>query len=229
MRTHLPHRSDAPAPCRGRQALARLAVTAGVTAAVAVGTAAAAAAQVGGRVDGGPVDGGTKAPVAVESSGSTGLLIAAAIATLVILAVVVVVAVLVSRSRSGSRGAATPAVAAPVAAGPVVGPPALPADGGRAANERDRLVQVLVELGDQLDSVALRSWVTQALDEVGVTTVLADGQRFDPARHQAVDQVATTDPAAVGVVAQTVRAGYVDRERLLRLPQVVVYGAEAAS
>lgn len=228
MRTHLPHRSDAPAPCRARQALARLAIAAGVTAAVAIGSAAAAAAQVGGRVDGGPADGGPKAPVTVESSGSTGLLIAAAIATLVILVAVVVVAVLVSRSRSGSRRAATP-IAPPAAAGPVGGPPPLPADGGRAANERDRLVQVLVELGDQLDSVALRSWVTQALDEVGVTTVLADGQRFDPARHQAVDQVATTDPSAVGVVAQTVRAGYVDRERLLRLPQVVVYGAGAAS
>jgi molecular chaperone GrpE (heat shock protein) len=90
-------------------------------------------------------------------------------------------------------------------------------------------VQVLVDVGDQLDSAALAAWVTQALAEVGVAEVVVDGQRFDPGRHQAVDHVATTDPAADGLVARTSRRGFTDRDRVVRPPQVLVYRYQGAS
>jgi hypothetical protein len=91
--------------------------------------------------------------------------------------------------------------------------------------ERDRkaLVEGLIELGDLLDSPALMRRVTDALGAAGVEAVDVAGERFDPARHRAVDRVATGDPDAHGLIVETERLGYVDRGRHTRLPEVAVY------
>ena len=98
------------------------------------------------------------------------------------------------------------------------------------------IVMFAISQVDQEKYIALSKSLAAGFGDVrpDAPVDVLDGSRgvmdgMSPHEGQAVDQVATTDPAAVGVVAQTVRAGYVDRERLLRLPQVVVYGAEAAS
>jgi hypothetical protein len=94
------------------------------------------------------------------------------------------------------------------------------------ARERAMLVAGLIELGDLLESPALQHRVTMMLATVGVTPVDSTGERFDPARHRAVDRVATSDPRAAGRVAETERLGYRDRDRDARLPDVLVYHHE---
>lgn len=53
--------------------------------------------------------------------------------------------------------------------------------------------------------------------------VRPDGQRFDPAVHEAGGAVKTDDPALDGVVAETEVVGFTDGGRLLRAPVVTVY------
>lgn len=207
-----------------------------IAAAAWAATAPVAAAQsVGGGLGGDPVPGPTTAPETGSSGSGTGLIVAVGVGILLLVVVLMVIAVVVGRSRRGADDLGRPplAGAGPVAApmtAPMTGPVAGPAgDQAMIGHERERLVQVLIDVGDQLDSVALAAWVTQALGEVGVTEVVADGERFDPARHQALDQVVTPDPAADGLVAQTPKRGFVDRGRIVRLPQVLVYRYQAGS
>ena len=51
----------------------------------------------------------------------------------------------------------------------------------------------------------------------------AEGERFDPATHQALGEVDTAEPDLVGTVAATQRSGYIDHGRLTREPAVLVY------
>lgn len=127
---------------------------------------------------------------------------------------------------SGRRAAASAPVAPtamvpPVHPGPAVAAPSSP----RSEHDRQRLVTAVIEVRDQIESPAMREWLRSALADVGVSEVIADGQPFDSRRHQAVDQVATSDPSWNGVVARTDRPGYIDGTISVRLPQVAVYRA----
>ena len=133
-------------------------------------------------------------------------------------------------SKSTASPAGTSTMAAGRPAGPVAGAfgqPLVPGPGPQASaaalQDRARLVAALIDVRDQIDSTALREWLGAALAEAGVTELVGDGQRFDPRRHHAVDQVASADPAWDLVIARTERPGYSDRGSVLRLPQVSVY------
>lgn len=220
-------RPPAPHPTPAASLLPRAAAALTAATAVLAGPVPGALAQSGGV--GEPVGGGSGAglPTTTEAttSSSTGIVLAVVAVVVVLVVVAVVIALVAGRSR---RGAPAAVATAPAPASPPA-PAAVTATDERATRERDRLVQVLIDVGDQLDSVALAAWVTQALAEVGVAEVVVDGQRFDPSRHQAVEHVATTDPAADGFVARTSTRGFVDRGRVVRPPQVLVYRYQAAS
>jgi molecular chaperone GrpE len=59
------------------------------------------------------------------------------------------------------------------------------------------------------------------LAEAGLEDIEAGGKKFDPAFHEAVSEVATTD-VPEGHVAQQIRRGYKYRNRLVRPASVVV-------
>lgn len=106
--------------------------------------------------------------------------------------------------------------------GTTAGIPAVPTT---PVAERAALVELCIDLADRLDTAGpgLRARVHRGLADVGVVAVEPDGLPFDGAQHDAVDREPTDDPARDRTVASTERAGYLDRGRLLRRPEVVVY------
>lgn len=127
--------------------------------------------------------------------------------------------IVIGRASKRASSAPAPSMPAPI---PTPMAPA-PASSPQAERDRGRLVTALVDVRDQIDSPAMREWLRAALADVGVAEVVADGQPFDPQRHQAVDQVVATEPTWNNVVARTDRPGYTDRGAVMRLPQVSVY------
>jgi hypothetical protein len=103
---------------------------------------------------------------------------------------------------------------------------------GGSANgslERDRsvLVTACMQVSDLVASDALREQLTDALAEAGVTSIdVPVGEQFDSSRHHAVGMVKTSDKTRHNLVAKTERAGYFDRGRRLRYPDVLVFSAE---
>ena len=93
----------------------------------------------------------------------------------------------------------------------------------RLEAERATLVSGCIEVGDLIDSQALRRKLLDALFDVGVLGVDATGEPFDAREHRAVDSVATDEPSLHGRIAATERQGYRDRGRLLRRADVSVY------
>jgi hypothetical protein len=93
----------------------------------------------------------------------------------------------------------------------------------RLEEDRTCLVTGLIELTDLIDSPALRHRAIETLAGAGVEAIDSAGERFDPQRHHAVERVATADPAADGVIAETERLGYEDRGHRARLPDVLIY------
>jgi molecular chaperone GrpE (heat shock protein) len=91
------------------------------------------------------------------------------------------------------------------------------------AHQREALVRAAIDIRDHLTSAALADRLGQALWAAGVGEVRADGEPFDPQRHQAVDHVATAERSLDGTVAATERPGYVDGGAVVRPPQVVVH------
>ena len=61
------------------------------------------------------------------------------------------------------------------------------------------------------------------LEPLGITVLRPDGERFDPAIHEAGGVEPTDDDALVGTIAETELVGFADRGRLVREPVVVVY------
>jgi molecular chaperone GrpE len=109
---------------------------------------------------------------------------------------------------------------------PVVAPPPAASNGAGAHDARDRglLVNACIEIGDLVPSESLRLRLREALHAAGVDALEADpGVRFDAAAYRVVDRVATTDPGLHNRIAATERAGYVDRGRRIREPEVLVY------
>jgi molecular chaperone GrpE len=108
--------------------------------------------------------------------------------------------------------------------------------------ERGRRV-LLVELLDVVDSLdraidaardsaARETWLQgielvrqqllAKLEGFGVTRLAAEGQPFDPARHEAVTAVPVADPARDHVIVGVVRHGYAIGDEILRPAQVAV-------
>ncbi|GAA4255938.1 nucleotide exchange factor GrpE [Dactylosporangium darangshiense] len=94
--------------------------------------------------------------------------------------------------------------------------------------ERDLLVAAMIDIGDRLRDRDPALWkrLNRHLGEVGVECVIVDGQPYDERLHDAVGREPTADPDLQKTVASTERAGYVDRGRVLRLPEVMVFRTE---
>jgi hypothetical protein len=90
---------------------------------------------------------------------------------------------------------------------------------------REDLVDSCVRYRDQLAErdPALAAHLLGALAQAGVTEMVADGEAFDPHRHQSMDVQDTPYAYLRDVVAATTRPGYLDNGRVLRLPEVIVY------
>lgn len=93
----------------------------------------------------------------------------------------------------------------------------------RALAERRSLVQLCLYALDRARSSGVAERIEEGLASVGVTALRPDGQRFDPACHEAGGTVATEDEGLDGVVAETEIVGFIDRGQLLRPPVVTVY------
>ncbi|GAA1294262.1 hypothetical protein Psi02_41850 [Planotetraspora silvatica] len=93
---------------------------------------------------------------------------------------------------------------------------------------RDALVDACIRFRDQLSErhPFLAARLLDALGTAGVHEIRADGQPFDGRVHEAVEVVPTADPRLRDVVASTERPGYVDGDRVVRVPRVAVYRLE---
>lgn len=93
----------------------------------------------------------------------------------------------------------------------------------QALVERAALIELCVYALDRTRSCGVAERLSAGLDGIGVVALRPDGERFDPARHEAGGTVATDDPALDGRIATTELPGFLDRDRVLRAPVVTVY------
>jgi hypothetical protein len=93
----------------------------------------------------------------------------------------------------------------------------------RLQQERTALIELCLYARDRVASPAAAERVDAGLVALGITPLRPDGQRFDPARHEAAATVPTQDPALHGTVAETEVPGYADRGAVVRPPVVSVY------
>jgi molecular chaperone GrpE len=89
--------------------------------------------------------------------------------------------------------------------------------------DRRTLVQLCLYALDRARSEGVAERIERGLAGVGVLAVRPDGDRFDPALHEAGGIVPTDDATLAGSIAQTEVAGFADQGRLLRVPVVTVY------
>ncbi|MTD15870.1 nucleotide exchange factor GrpE [Nakamurella sp. YIM 132087] len=92
-----------------------------------------------------------------------------------------------------------------------------------AAAERRVLIDLLIYAWDRAKSPGVWERLSAGLESVGVQVIRPDGEKFDPAHHEAGGIERTDDPARHDVVAETELAGFVDRGTVIREPVVVVY------
>lgn len=93
----------------------------------------------------------------------------------------------------------------------------------RALADRDALIQMCLYALDRARSGGVVERLEEGLAAIGVHALRPDGERFDPAWHEAGGALPTEDPALDGVVAETEVTGFADHDRLLRAPIVIVY------
>jgi hypothetical protein len=93
----------------------------------------------------------------------------------------------------------------------------------QALAERKSLVHLCLYALDRARSSGVAERIEEGLAAVGVTALRPDGQRFDPAHHEAGGTVPTEDEGLDGVVAETEVVGFSDRGDVLRAPIVTVY------
>jgi hypothetical protein len=93
--------------------------------------------------------------------------------------------------------------------------------------ERKSLVHLCLYALDRARSSGVAERIEEGLASVGVTALRPDGQRFDPAHHEAGGTLSTEDEALDGVVAETEVVGFADRGEVLRAPIVTVYNRAA--
>jgi hypothetical protein len=92
-----------------------------------------------------------------------------------------------------------------------------------ALAERRAVILLCLYALDRARSTGVATQLERGLAEVGIVAMRPDGQRFDPAHHEAAGTVPTDDPALVGLIAETEAVGFVDHGRVLRAPVVLVY------
>ena len=93
----------------------------------------------------------------------------------------------------------------------------------RALADRQELIRMCLYALDRARSGGVVERLEEGLAAIGVQALRPDGERFDPARHEAGGAVPTDDPALDGIVAETEVTGFADHDRLLRAPIVTVY------
>jgi molecular chaperone GrpE len=112
----------------------------------------------------------------------------------------------------------------------------------RRVNERtDRVLREWLEVADNVERAlawegdvpaqeaglrAVHEQIEAVLDRQGVRRVGETGEPFDPALHEAV-AVVPSSQRETGTIAEVVRPGYSTNDRLLRPAQVVVVGTPA--
>lgn len=92
----------------------------------------------------------------------------------------------------------------------------------------DNLERAVLHAGQANDAKAVADGVNMVLKQfvdtlgkIGIQRINAVGQPFDPARHEAIQQIETAEHPAGSVVAE-VQPGYAMGDRLLRASMVVV-------
>jgi hypothetical protein len=94
--------------------------------------------------------------------------------------------------------------------------------GGRGGDQR-ALAGDLVDLLDAAPSDSLRYRIRRTLTDAGISEYAADGEVFDPERHNVVDVEWTDDPSRESRVARTLRPGFADGTHIVRAAEVLVY------
>lgn len=89
--------------------------------------------------------------------------------------------------------------------------------------QRTALIEMCLYAMDRARSAGVVERLTEGLRGVGVCAVRPEGERFDPAVHEAAGTVGTDDPALDGMIAEIEVVGFVDRDTVLRAPVVTVY------
>ncbi len=108
--------------------------------------------------------------------------------------------------------------------GVALGPSVQGSEDGGAVEQRDKLLQALIDSRDQIDSLALRAAIGRSLAEVGVMEIApAVGEPFDADQHQAVRPVPTNDAVAASTVAALESPGYHRDGQLIRAARVNVF------
>jgi molecular chaperone GrpE (heat shock protein) len=97
----------------------------------------------------------------------------------------------------------------------------------QALAERRALIGMCLYALDRARSAGVAARLEEGLAEVGVRAVRPDGERFDPAVHEAGGTAPTDDPALVGLIAETEVPGFTDRGQSLRAPIVIVYTGQS--
>ena len=95
----------------------------------------------------------------------------------------------------------------------------------QALTERKQLVQMCLYALDRARSPGVVERLEQGLAGIGVAALRPDGEKFDPAHHEAGGTIPTDNATQDGLVAETEVVGFADRGRLLRAPIVIVFKA----
>ena len=96
----------------------------------------------------------------------------------------------------------------------------------RSAEQKTALARSLAELVPSLpDALVWRA--EQALADVGVRSVVPDGQPFDETAHHVVGTEPVPRGGRENIIARTIRPGYADGENILVYPKVIVYADDA--
>jgi molecular chaperone GrpE (heat shock protein) len=90
------------------------------------------------------------------------------------------------------------------------------------------LLAICIDIADRIQDVDSALWqrMHRLLNEVGVRAVVPDGEPFDEKRFDAVGRADTADETLQLTVQSTQFCGYLDGERVLRKPRVIVYRTE---
>ncbi len=90
-------------------------------------------------------------------------------------------------------------------------------------DDRRALIDLLIYAWDRAKSTGVVERLAAGLEPLGITVLRPDGERFDPARHEAGGVEPTDDDTLVDTIAETEVVGFADRGTVLREPVVVVY------
>jgi molecular chaperone GrpE len=98
----------------------------------------------------------------------------------------------------------------------------------KALADRRALIHLCLYALDRARSAGVVERLEHGLAAIGVRALRPDGERFDPALHEAGGAMPTDDPARDGTVAETEVVGFAEGGHLLRAPIVIVYTKRSA-